>query len=47
MKIKDVTYARAVCTIREMKKDKHRTRTKAGSSDAKREGDAGTPAAHL
>ena len=33
--IKDITYARVVCTIREMKKDKYRTRTTAGGSDLK------------
>ena len=42
-KIKEVPYARFVCTIREMKKDKHRTRIKLGGNNIKYAGDVGNP----
>ena len=47
IKIKDITYARVVCNIREIKKDKHRTRTAVGGNNVKYEGNEGTPTAHL
>jgi len=46
-KQKDITCARVVCTIREMKKNKHRTRITVGGNNIKYNGDVGTPTAHL
>ena len=46
-KIQDITYARIVCTIRDMKEDKHRTRITVGGNNIKHAGDVGTPTAHL
>ena len=46
-KIKDVTCARFVCTLQEMKENKHRTRMTAGGNKISYQGDAGTPIAHL
>ena len=46
-KIQDITYARVACTTRDMKQDKHRTRTTVGGNNVKHAGDVGTPTAHL
>ena len=46
-KIKEVTYARFVCTIRKMKKDKHRTQITLGGNNIKSASDVGTPTVHL
>ena len=47
MKIRDMTHAHIVCTIRETKKDKHTTRKTVGVNNAKHEGDVGSPTAHM
>ena len=46
-KVKDVNYARIACTIREINKDKCRTRMIVGGNKIKHEGDVDTPTAHL
>ena len=44
---KDATHARISCTIREMKKDKHRKIVTVGGNNIKCEGYVGTPTAYL
>ena len=46
-KIKDITYARVVCTIRPTKEDAHRTRITVGGNRINYHSDVGTPTAHL
>ena len=46
-KVKDFTYDHIACTIREMKKEKHRTRTTVGGNKIKYDRDVGTPIYHL
>ena len=46
-KIKEVTYARIVCTIRDMKANPFRTRMTVGGNKINYQGDVGTPTAHL
>ena len=46
-KIKDITHAYIVCTIREMKEDKHQTRITVGGNNIKYAEDISTPTAHL
>ena len=43
----EVEHARIVCTMKEIKKGKHKARTTTGGSIIKCQGDAGTPTAHL
>ena len=46
-KLKDITYARVVCSIRPMKEDIYRTRITVGGDKINYVGDVGTPNAHL
>ena len=46
-KLKDIAHARFVCTIREMKANKFRTRITVGGNKITHDGDVGTPTAHL
>ena len=45
--IKEMTRARVVCTIREIKKNKHHTRITFGGNNTKCDGDVGAPKVHL
>ena len=47
LKIKDITCDRIVCTIRQMKKNKCRTRIAVGSNNINHDSDVGTPTGHL
>ena len=45
--IKDIKYARIVYTIRDMKKNRYRTKITVGGNNVKCHGDVGTPTAHV
>ena len=46
-KIKHITHARIVCTMRDTKKNKNRTRIIVSGNNVKCNSDVGTPTAHL